>query len=274
MTSDQDRLSRYIELWSVAASDVLALLRDLGNEEWRAPTDLPGWDVQAVAAHLAHLESELSGVRQEVLDVPDSPHLNAMSSHHTEAGVLARASSSKDEILDEFDTAVDDRRAQLRDNPPTDATARAPVTPSGLAWDWETLLRNRPLDLWMHEQDIRRAVNRPGGLNSPVAAHTVTVLALGFPFVVGKRVAPPPGTSVVLDVTGVSPVHLAVEVARDGRAVASQVDPADASVRLRMDLETYVVLSGGRRRPDQVSVEVDGDGELGNRVLDAMAVTS
>ena len=40
-----------------------------------------------------------------------------------------------------------------------------------------------------------------------------------------------------------------------------------------MDLETFVVLSGGRRTPDQVGVEVEGDQDLAERVLAALAVT-
>ena len=42
---------------------------------------------------------------------------------------------------------------------------------------WETLLRNRPLDVWMHEQDVRRAVGRPGGLDAPAAEHVADYLA-------------------------------------------------------------------------------------------------
>jgi hypothetical protein len=40
-----------------------------------------------------------------------------------------------------------------------------------------------------------------------------------------------------------------------------------------MDVETYVVLCGGRRRPEDVDVRVSGDAELGHRVLAALAVT-
>jgi hypothetical protein len=40
-----------------------------------------------------------------------------------------------------------------------------------------------------------------------------------------------------------------------------------------MDLETYVILAGGRRAPADVEVSVTGDEELGRRVLAAMAVT-
>jgi hypothetical protein len=50
-------------------------------------------------------------------------------------------------------------------------------------------------------------------------------------------------------------------------------DPAHPDVRLGMDLETYIVLSGGRRPPEEVTVDITGDEILGHRVLAAMAVT-
>ncbi len=273
MTSDQERLNGYIQTWKSAVDDVVALLRDLDDDAWSTPTDLPGWDVRAVAAHLAHLESELSGVEQKPVELPELEHVTAPTGPYTETGIVARKSMSHEEIVDELVRAADVRLAELRDNPPTDASAIPAITPGGIGWNWETLLRNRPLDIWMHEQDIRRAVGRPGGMNTAGAVHSVTVFAMSFPFSVGKRVAPPAGTTVVLDVTGVHPVHLAVEIAENGRALPMTGDPDQPTVVLRMDTETFVILAGGRRSPDDVGVEVTGDQDLGRRVLEALAVT-
>ena len=67
----------------------------------------------------------------------------------------------------------------------------------------------------MHEQDVRRAVGLPGGMDSAAAQHTADYLSEAFGFVVGKKVAPPAGTTAVLAVEG-SPV-VAVEVDESGR---------------------------------------------------------
>ena len=99
------------------------------------------------------------------------------------------------------------------------------------------------------------------------------MFARAFGYTVGKRVKPAPGTRVVLDVSGLRPVHLAVEVDDNGRAVASSTTADEADVALAMDLETYVILAGGRRAPEDVEVKVTGDEELGRRILAAMAVT-
>lgn len=273
MTSDRDRLLGYVEAWYAAVEDVVALLRALDDEDWHRPTDLPGWDVKGVAAHLAHLESELSGVQQERVELPERDHYTAPSARYTELGLVARADLSGAEITDELEDRARARHEQLLADPPTDGKADPPRTPGRIGWDWETLLSNRAIDVWMHGQDIRRAVGRPGAMNDLGAAHAVATFVRAFPYVVGKRVAAPPGTTVVLDVTGGRPVHLAVRVDDSGRAVPTTPDPDRPTVALRMDVESFTVLSGGRRPAADLPVQVTGDQDLGRRVLDAMAVT-
>ena len=273
MDSDQERLLGYVESWRSAVDDVIALLRSLDDADWTRPTDLPGWDVKGVASHLAHLESELSGVKQKRVELPEREHYTSPTATYTELGLVAREDMTGPEITDELERCAKVRYDQLLTDPPTDGKADPPRTPGKIGWSWETLLSNRVLDVWMHEQDIRRAIGRPGGLDTPGAAHTVATFTRSFPYVVGKRVAPPAGTTVVLDVTGVNPVHLAVEVDESGRAVPLTSDPEQPSVSLRMDVETFVVLGGGRREPSAVEVTVEGDETLGLRVLEGMAVT-
>ena len=140
-----------------------------------------------------------------------------------------------------------------------------------IGWNQRTLLRNRPLDIWMHEQDIRRAVGRPGGMASLGAQHTADYLSETFGFIVGKRVAPPVGTTAVLAVEGSPPV--AVEIGEDGRG--RRIDPApDApTVRLDTDRESFIVLAGGRRAAEPGSVVVSGDQALGQRIIEKLATT-
>jgi uncharacterized protein (TIGR03083 family) len=272
-TSDTDRLAQYVDAWKSAVDDTVALLRSLDDADWARPTDLAGWDVKAVAAHLAHLESELAGNDQQHVEVAEAPHIVSPMGYYTEMGPLARREWPADRIVDELEQSAATRLSELRADPPTDGTAAPTRTPGGIGWDWNTLLSNRIVDVWMHEQDIRRAVGRPGGMDTPGAEHTVSVFARGFGYTVGKRVEPPAGTTVALEVTGLRPLHLAVEVGDDGRARPVVPPPDSPTVRLTMDLETYVLLSGGRCDPTEVEVTVTGDERLGLRVLVALALT-
>ena len=76
------------------------------------------------------------------------------------------------------------------------------------------LLRNRPLDVWMHEQDVRRAVGRPGGLDTEPARHTAEYLAESLGFVLAKKVGAEPGTTLVLEMEGSEPFAFTVEIGR------------------------------------------------------------
>ena len=274
--SDAGVLQRYVDAWSVTCDDTVALLRELEPADWDRPTDLPGWDVRAVAAHLAHLESELAGVEQQPVEVPELDHARSPMSRYTEMGPIARRDVDPAAVVDELERSVATRRAELAADPPTDPKGTPTRTPGGLPWDWQTLLSNRVVDVWMHQQDIRRAVGRPGGLDTPGAAHTVGVFARALGYVVGKKVGAPPATVVAVEVEGLKGVEelrgYAVRVGDDGRAVPC--DPTlDATVRLRLGVEEYIVLSGGRRPPESVDLVVEGDEELGRAVLDALAVT-
>ncbi len=277
MTSDQDRLQQLVEVWHRSAQDTIALLRSLDDAEWATPTELPGWDVRAIAAHLAHLESELAGIPQQRVEVPPAAHVKGLLGEFTEGGVIARASLSNAEIVDELESSVEKRYAELTADPPTDASAPGPGFAGLMGWSWETLLRNRPLDLWMHEQDIRRALGRPGGLDSPGAVHTAAVYAQSLPFVLGKKVGAPPGTSVVVQVTG-SPADdgelvLAARVGEDGRGAPAGHLTEEPTARVVLDFVSWIQLAGGRRASDDVPAEVHGDDELAGRLLANLGVT-
>ncbi|MFT4009411.1 MAG: maleylpyruvate isomerase family mycothiol-dependent enzyme [Nocardioidaceae bacterium] len=266
-----DELAPLIAAWQDAAADAIALLKELTPQEWELPTDLPGWNVRYVAAHLAHLEAELAGFPQEQVEVPEADHVKGIMGQFTEAGPIARASWTTAAIVDEFERAVAVRAADL-----TTTTKDPDATADGFAglvgWTWRTALSNRALDLWVHEQDIRRAIGRPGGLDTAGARHVAGVFAKSFPYVLGKRAGAPIGTTAVLRVTGEQPLTLAAGVGPDGRATSID-PPADPDVTITIGFEDWAVLGAGRRPRSAVDATIEGDGALGKRILDSLAVT-
>lgn len=268
--SDQERLGGYIDVWWQAINDFTELLEEIPAEQWSAPTDLAGWDVRAVASHIAHLESVLAGTPEETVDIGSPDHVTDLMSAYTEQGVVSRRDHEPDDIINEIRESATRRHTRLLTDPPTDASARPDHVFGGIGWDWQTLLRNRPLDVWMHEQDVRRAVARPGGMDSLAAQHTTDYLAESLPVVVARRVGAPSGTSVVLEVEGSAPVAVLVDENGRGRRIDP---PADPAVRIRTDRENFILLAGGRCPPVDGSVIVEGDTELGARIVDTLAVT-
>lgn len=268
--SDAERLSGLVAVWWRAINDFTSLLESVPHQQWSTPTDLPGWDVHAVAAHIAHLENLLAGGQHEEVDIGDAPHVSGTMGTFTEQGVQMRRDASPDDLINEIRSSATARHTELLADPPTDGSAPAPGIFGAIGWSTSTLLRNRPLDVWMHEQDVRRAVERPGGLDSEAAVHSADYLLESLPFVVAKRAKCPPGTTVLVEVTDHGPVT--VEVGEDGRgAIAGS--PADPDVRLCTDRESFLMLAGGRRTPPPERVVLEGDADLGRRIVAAMAVT-
>ena len=260
-----------MEVWWRAVDDFSTFLEEVPEDAWSTPTDLPGWDVFALAAHTAHLEHLLAGGEHDEVDIGEVEHARGMMGQFTEQGVVARRSRTPDEVINQLRESATARHTALLADPPTDPDAPAPGLFGAIGWSTRTLLRNRPLDVWMHEQDVRRAVGRPGGLDSPGAEHTTAYLLESLGFVLAKRAGAAPGTTLVTLVEGSPPS--AYGVGEDGRGAALGSVPDEPTVTLRMGRETFIRLAGGRGEVDASEVSIDGDVALGEKVVANLAVT-
>jgi len=269
--SDEQELGTYVDIWWGAVDDFTALLESLAPQEWQLPSRLAGWSVHDIAAHTAHLEHLLNGGSHDDVEVGSPDHVNGMMGTFTEQGVVARRDRTPDELINEIREATTARHTALLSDPPSDGNDPAPGLFGAIGWTQRTLLRNRPLDIWLHEQDVRAAVHQPGNLDSPAAVHTADYLAESFSYVLAKKVAAPPGTSVVLDVAGHSPVT--ARVTDEGKGVREAGAAADAAATLTMSRDTFVTLAGGRGSVAADAVRVSGDAALAASVLASMAVT-
>ena len=246
--NDASQLSELVEIWRAAVSELVDLARDVPEDQWHLPTDLEGWSVKDNVAHTAHLEGVLAGAAEETIPVDEAPHIKDLSGFYTEQGVLARRDRDMASLVEEIEQATAARYAELQASPPTDGSAAPPRTPGGVPWNTQTLLSNRPLDVWMHSQDIRRAIDRPGGYDGAPARHVIGKFGGALPMVLGKRVAPPIGTSVRIDVPEADRSWTA-QIGEDGRAgFTDAVD--EPTVAITLSAEDFVVLAGGRRGVD------------------------
>jgi uncharacterized protein (TIGR03083 family) len=146
-------------------------------------------------------------------------------------------------------------------------------TPIGRV-SYEEFMRLRVMDNWVHEQDIRRAVGRPGDEAGPGADAALARFQTAFGFVVGKRAAAPEGSSVVLQLEGPVKGRLAVTV-EGGRARVAEPPPSP-TVTMTMTAETYSCLSAGRWTAQEAlaagRVKVEGDVDLAGRILEGMSI--
>ena len=259
-----------VALWEQTSQDLLTVLRDLSDDDWSKPA-LPGWSVQDVVAHLAHLGLEVAGMPQPDgghIDVDSAPN-QAMPTDLTHVGVEARRGMSAEAVLAEFEQACVGRREVLAGLDLSDPKAQAPGVAGRLGWDLATLLRNRPIDMWVHEQDVREATGRPMTTTGVGAAYVAGIMTKVFPMTLRRL---PTGTAVVAHVSGPQGRVLAARVGDDGRA--APFDSSEGSdVTLEMDDATWLLLTGGRLDPADADITVTGDEGTAAIVLGRFNVT-
>jgi uncharacterized protein (TIGR03083 family) len=262
-------LAGHVAAYEQTVRSTIALAETFDPGDWELPTECPGWSVRDQVSHIVGVERALLGDADPPHTVPDDlPYVRNDLGRMVEVAVDARRSVPGPKVLDELRDALERRLAALPDIAP-DRPARLPTGRMGTYCD---LMRFRAFDCWTHEQDIRRAVGRPGNLAAPAAERARDVVTAGLPYLVGKRAAAAPGESVTLDVTGPLRFALHVVVGDDGRARFSGPLP-DPTLTLRMDWETYARLSAGRIPGEAAAVTVAGDPELARRLLAVMSVT-
>lgn len=237
------------------------LVRELDAEDWDRPTGCPGWTVRDQVAHVASLEGLLAGdAYPSDHELPDDlAHVRDDIGRFMEALVDVRRSRSADELVTELDDVFDRRRAQLAEH--TDIAEEAP----SLLGAEQPLYRTLPIrvvDLYSHEQDVRRAVGRPGHLTGAAPELIVDRFAKGLTATLPQRLDD--DATVVFALAGDPP-----------REVTVEFGPADGAVlRLPVTVEQFVALGGGRSdAPGVDDLDVEGDRELARRILAACGLT-
>ncbi len=261
------------ELVDALASTVDAtseICRGLTAEQWGRSTGCPGWTVQDTVAHLAGLEAAVvSGVEPNHELVGDFPHVDGPMAEYMERHVDARRGRPAQDVLSEFTEVFADRITSLRGL--SDAAFDEPAPgPMGSMNPLGRMLMIRVFDLWAHEQDIRRAVEKRGGLDSPAAEVSLTTCKRSMGPVVAGVV--PDGATVTVHLDGAFGGDLAWSFA-GGQATALDAPPATATVSLATDTETFAALCCGRSDASPQNVKVDGNAALGATILANLGFT-
>jgi uncharacterized protein (TIGR03083 family) len=234
------------------------------DEEWKRPTGCPGWSVQDQLAHLVDYEAGAVGRPRPEHVATDLSHTKNALGEMNEPGVDYRRTRTGAEVLDEFRSVMADRLAQLQ-GLGVDDLGRPVDTPAGPG-TLADMLTLRVMDTWSHEQDIRRAVGRPGHASGPAVDEAVRYWSRFLPYVVGKKAGAPDGATVVFDVGGVDRIAVGVT---GGRAALLDDAPPSPTVTLAMPATTFAALVGGRSDAPS-DVVVDGDADLGRRVVEGL----
>lgn len=254
-------------------SSIDDLVAGLDDDEWRRPTALPGWDIQATVAHIIGTESMLLGLdpAHEPLEQPWPDHVRNDIGAFNERWVAGLAASAPAEMLERYRSVTDQRRRALEavDADTWDAETWTPAGPDS----YGRFMRIRVFDCWLHDQDIRDALGTVGHTSGPAVDLALQEMAVAMPYVVGKKAGAPTGSAVTLRLTGDEGRDLHIAVGERATLVDALDDEATTTVT--MPVGTFVRLAGGRQSVDEArpSIEVTGDTELGHGVVDNLNYT-
>lgn len=238
-------------------NSVLALLGELDETDWQAQSLCPAWQVRQVVAHLDGIEEALSGW----LPAGDTP---------APFEILGKVFDEVDDwsphqLLSRFRTVLAGRRSELL-AADTKLFDEVSWTPVGVQ-TYGRFMAIRNFDFWVHEQDIRVPLGRPGHTSGPAAELALDEVRRSFGYIVGKRAAIPDGSSVLVELHG--PIEGQLGAVVEGRArLVDHLDNPDAVVRT--DFLTFMLLACGRIDPEihlaNGAVELRGDQELAGRL--------
>ena len=270
---------------AVADSSAVALRRQL-DTVWRSLTDLgagldeadfavatrcPGWDVRAQFAHVLGTESMLADLPAPAAPAERPPHVRNDIGAFNEAWVAAWADRPGAELVAALAEVLDARRAALA-GIDDEGMAAASWTPAGQA-TYGRFMQIRVFDCWVHDQDVRAALDRPGDDSGEVAEAALDEVERNLGYVVAKRAGTPPGTLVRFSLHGPLAREIFVDVPPEGRAsvVADPGRPADVTVGL--DGRTFMAMACGRVAPTPVAAELSGDRAIGAAIAEHLAFT-
>lgn len=290
-----------IEAYRQTLDSFISTCDGLRADDWGLDTACPGWRIRDHLAHIVHLEDHLSrqGAEEPADEgghdsdetagiAPGRPaHVRHEFGAWLEQGVRRLADRDPVELVAELRGLADLRTAQVY-GPDVDLETPLPgirgaVTPLG------RLLQLRMLDIWVHEQDIREAVGRPGALDAPGASQFTEYVLDHLPELAAEHLDPTltgeagAPVTVILESTGPVTGRAGVRLGTDadgGRTVHtlftghSESEESDEGTTTMIALSTHELArrAAGRRSTDDTAYQVTGDEELARVLLDALVV--
>jgi uncharacterized protein (TIGR03083 family) len=267
-------LQPYADAWTHSIEAISELVQPLVEGEWNRRTPCPGWSVRDVVSHVIGMDCEMLGDPRPIHTLPrDLFHVTNEHQRYMEMQVDVRRHHTAPEMTSELEYTIIRRNRQLR-NESRDPGSKV-RGPLGTEQTLEEAMRYRAFDLWVHEQDLRAALGRPGNLDSPGAYITRDELLAALPDVVARGAGAPPGSAIVFDVHGPVEFMRTVRIDAEGRGSIDGTPSLGPAVSLTLDWETYVRLACGRVTADVVAdrIKAEGDPELTAAILRSFAVT-
>ena len=245
------------------------LLGGLTDDQWRLASPLPGWSVQDNVSHIVGTEAMLAGEPGPDVNIDRdvNDHVRNDIGAFNEQWVESLRAVAPHEVLSKFRELTAARLDALEQMSVDEWNAES-FTPAGKD-TFGRFMQIRVFDCWLHEQDIRDAVGRPGHETGLAVEVVLDEMATALGFVVGKKASAAAGQSVTFALTDGGAVVREVHVEVGERAAVVPALSGPATVTLTMPIGVMTRRCAGRVGPDDLldQVVIEGDLSLGSSIL-------
>ena len=245
------------------------LLGGLTDDQWRLASPLPGWSVQDNVSHIVGTEAMLAGEPGPDVNIDRdvNDHVRNDIGAFNEQWVESLRAVAPHKVLSKFRELTAARLDALEQMSVDEWNAES-FTPAGKD-TFGRFMQIRVFDCWLHEQDIRDAVGRPGHETGLAVEVVLDEMATALGFVVGKKASASAGQSVTFALTDGGAVVREVHVEVGERAAVVPALSGPATVVLTMPVGVMTRRCAGRVGPDDLldQVVIDGDLSLASSIL-------
>jgi uncharacterized protein (TIGR03083 family) len=264
-----------VDLFPEVLDSLIALLSSLTEEEWQAPTICPGWSVKDVALHLLGVDLGNLSVRRDGWSDPwwqtaGADLVASLNRWNEDWVVAARRISSR--LLCELLAFTGDAAARYYASLDPGAMG-GPVSWAGPdpAPVWLDVAREYT-ERWVHQQQIRDAVNQPGLKESRYLAPVLAAFVHALPHAL-RGVPAPIDTVVRLIITGAAGGRwLAIRTLDRWMLGQDSGQTAQTTVTIDQDIAWRLWTRGIAPQDASVKMQVAGNQELAAAVLHMVSI--
>ena len=265
-----------VDLFPEEREELLTLLSQLSEQEWRRPTVCAGWSVRDVALHL--LGDDIGVLSRKRDDFrPGSPHIDdweelvSFLNEWNELWVRAARRISPRLLITLLGVTGEETHQHFRSLDPF--TLGEPVSWAGPepAPIWLDTAREYT-ERWLHQQHIRDALGRPGLNDRRFLAPVLDTFVRALPHTF-RDVDTPAGSRVRLTITGrAGGAWALVREAATWQLYADEASDAVSEVAMDQETAWRLFTKGITKEAAQRSVTIQGDRSLGMRALDTVSI--
>lgn len=255
------------------------LLRSLAPGEWDTQTAAPLWKVRDVAAHLLDtVLRKLSVVRDscyvEAVEIGSPQDVTTLVNRLNREGVTVYRRLSPPVLIDLMQVACE-QSARFHESLDPLAPAAFAVSWAGeeKSLNWFDTARELT-ERWHHQQQIRLATNRPGGMVPELYHPVLDCFVRGLPHLYRDVVAPV-GTVLLLEISGESGGKWLLSRGSTGWGfVNGGAGDFSSRVTIPQELAWRIFTKGLDGKLALAQVKIEGDSELGEKVLSLTSIVA